>query len=258
MYDLAIQIVNYKTKKYLTDCLRSVFEDLRDAEFSYQVNVLDNASGDDLSDLEIEYSGRVHFFRGDKNVGFGAGHNLLARKTQAKYLLLLNPDIKIIEPDTVGRLLKGIKKFDAQVIGPRLITAKGKVQWWDHGELHGFLAQIALNGGGSWWKPRRKPVEVAWVSGAVFLIEKNWFDRINGFDENFFLHIEEEDLSWRLREQGGRIIYEPTITVFHHGGASGGDRGYYRRVSGDYYIDKHLRKRFGYRFCKFLNKVVRR
>lgn len=260
MHDLVIQIVNYKTKKYLTDCLNSVLEDLKDTNLTYQINILDNDSGDNLSDLEKEYAktGKVNFYQSEKNLGFGAGHNLLAKKVQSRYLFLLNPDVEIIEPDTTQRLIAGIENFNAQVIGPRLITAKGRTQRWDHGELHGLRAKILLNVGRSYWKPRKKISEVAWVSGAVFLIEKSWFDRLDGFDENFFLYKEEEDLCWRLREEGGRVIYEPTITVLHYGGAAGGDRRYHQRTSGAYFIDKHYRNRFGYRFFKLLNNLIRR
>lgn len=243
MHDLVIQIVNYKTKKYLRDCLKSVLEDLKGTNLGYQINVLDNDSGDDLSDLENEYvkTGKVSFYKSEKNLGFGAGHNLLAKKAQATYLLLLNPDVKVIEPNTIGRLVNGIQKFKAQVIGPRLITAKRRTQWWDHGH----------------WRPRKEPARVLWVSGAVFFIEKTWFDRLGGFDENFFLYVEEEDLCWRLRKEGGSVVYDPTITVMHYGGAAGGDRKRYQPISRAYFIDKRLRNRFGYRFIKFLNLIRR-
>lgn len=259
MHDLVIQIVNYKTKKYLADCLKSVLEDLKDTALNYQINALDNDSGDDLSDLEKEYAktGKVNFYQSEKNVGFGAGHNLLAKKAQAKYLLLLNPDVKIIEPNTIKRLISGIQRFNAQVIGPRLITAKRRTQWWDHGELHGLRARLFLNIGMSYWEPRKVPLEVAWVSGAVFLIEKSWFDKLDGFDENFFLRVEEEDLCWRLREEDGKVIYEPTITALHYRGVAGGNRRYHQRTSGAYFIDKHYRNRFGYRVFKFLNNLIR-
>ena len=99
MDDIRIQIVNYKTRKYLLECLDSFFNDLRDSSLFYNVAALDNASGDDLSDLtSIFPDKKLSVTMGAENPGFGEGHNILARNQEARYLLLLNPDIKFIEP----------------------------------------------------------------------------------------------------------------------------------------------------------------
>jgi hypothetical protein len=242
MDDLRIQIVNYKTKGYLLECLKSVLADIDGSEYSYSIGILDNASGDDLSDIPHQFpDSRVEIVMNDKNRGFGAGHNLLAQKGEAQYLLLLNPDIKIIEARTIGRMMEGIKKFSAQVMGPRLVTSSEKTQWWDHGELKGFYVYIASLRGRSYWRERSKPLPVAWVSGAVFLIEKSWFDRLGGFDEDFFLYKDEEDLCLRLRQKGGVIMYDPTISIFHSGSVVAKKSKYMER-SLTYFRDKHLHR----------------
>lgn len=222
MRDLAIQIVNYRTRSYLTRCLETLLHDLARASFNYAINILDNASGDDLSELEEKYrsTGRVTFLKNNHNVGFGAGHNILARQANARFILILNPDIEFMEPRSIERLLgKLISEPRVAAVGPRLVTGPNKTQqWWDHGELRGWKAWLTLNAGDSYWKERRDASEAAWVSGAAFLIRKDVFDDVGGFDQKFFLYKEEEDLFWRIRERGRMILYDPSITIFHHGG----------------------------------------
>jgi GT2 family glycosyltransferase len=197
---LTIQIVNYKTKKYLPQLLKDIQTDVRNADISYEINILDNDSGDDLSDIKNAFSlPSIHFFSSEENKGFGAGHNLLALQAMGRFLLLLNPDIHFIETDTISRLLKHVSEnFTVKVVGPQLMTSDGAVQAWDHANLAGSK-------------------ETAWVSGAVFLIEKNIFDLVGGFDENFFMYKEEEDLCLRIRQAKGRIVYDPKIKVMHLG-----------------------------------------
>jgi N-acetylglucosaminyl-diphospho-decaprenol L-rhamnosyltransferase len=254
---LQIQIVNYKTKAYLLACLDSIFTDLRDAPFGYSISILENGSGDDLAELRARFRGKpITWHRSPTNLGFGAGHNLLANNSRgARYLLLLNPDLRIIEPQTIARLAKRSLCAGAQVVGPRLVTPAGKTQWWDHGELKGWRARLALGVGSSYWREQRTPTAAAWVSGAAFFIDRSWFDTLGGFDENFFLYKEEEELCLRLRAMGGKVTYDPTITVFHHGGVAA-KKSEHMKASVAYFLEKHFRHRLGYRFFKILNAIV--
>jgi hypothetical protein len=256
MYDVAIQIVNYKTKTYLDICLEGLLKDIEHSNLNYVVNVLDNASGDNLFYLKEKYP-IVSFHQNSKNVGYGNGHNILAEKTQAKYLLLLNPDIGFMEPKTVERLYARIEDDnEIKVIGPQLITIAGKAQQWDHGEIQGLLARIASGSGTSFWKEQHKVCPVAWVSGAAFLIRKDVFDNLNGFDENFFLYKEEEELCLRVRDRGGKVIYDPLVKMLHVGGVVA-KKSEHMQKSIDYYLDKHFKGNPGYYIWKLLNKFLR-
>ncbi len=216
MDDVRIQIVNYKTKSYLTECLASLENDLSETDLQYTVAILDNASGDDLSDIPKLFSGLIiETYQGQKNIGFGAGHNFLAQKGQSHLLLLLNPDIQIIESHTIDRLVTRMQEGNADVIGPRLITNQGTTQKWDHGKL---LPLWILRMGWNSWKESKKILSSAWVSGAVFLIKKDCYDKHKGFDENFFLYVEEVELCLRIISEDGKVLYDPTITVHHYGG----------------------------------------
>ncbi len=224
--DVAIQIVNYKTKAYLPACIDGALENLTRAGVRGTILILDNASGDDLSALEARYASddRVRFYHHHTNGGFGAGHNVLAQKVTemggARFLFILNPDISFPEADVLSRLLQKIESDkNIAAVGPQLVHEDGTVQKFDHGELGNPLALWWFNHFGyKFWKKRTKPLFVAWVSGAALLIRKEIFDRIEGFDETFFLYKEEEDLCRRIRKNLGKsILYDPTISLCHVG-----------------------------------------
>jgi N-acetylglucosaminyl-diphospho-decaprenol L-rhamnosyltransferase len=256
MVDVAVQIVNYRTKRYLGECLESLLHDLERSRLSYRVAVLENGSGDDLGDFEARYRGYpIAFYTSPENVGFGKGHNFLADKQEARYLLILNPDVKFMEPRSVERLYERVISEDSvKVVGPKLLTGDPPApQWWDHGELSSWRAKLeSLVGWSTFlWKERHKVMDVAWVSGAAFLIEKATFDKVGGFDPRFFLYYEEVDLCKRVLDEEGRVIYDPTVKVFHHAGVVAGKKKFIRD-SATYFIEKHYRGRWNYPLVRFL------
>jgi GT2 family glycosyltransferase len=212
--DVAVQVVNYRTRRQLEACLPTVLNDV--SALDCRVFVLDNASGDDLSALAAAHPS-VHFETAERNLGFGAGHNLLCSRHDARAILVLNPDTELIERDTVRRLHAALGNGVAAV-GPQLVSVTGAVDPRDHGELHGFRARVALAAGDSHYRRRDAPADVAWVSGAACLVDRAAFDAVGGFDPEFFLFKEEEDLFVRIRERGGRVRYLPSVRVRHEGG----------------------------------------
>jgi N-acetylglucosaminyl-diphospho-decaprenol L-rhamnosyltransferase len=239
---LAIQVVNYRTRSYLERCLATVVPDAERSGLEYEVNLLDNASGDDLGDLARRYR-NCRTFTAQRNNGFGGGHNWLAAKTEASHLLILNPDVEFLFPESIERLLALVTGSDEiKAAGPKLVTATGSAQPYDHGRLHGLRAQIALRGGHGYWHETDVRQEVAWVSGAVLLIERAAFARVGGFDEELFLYKEDEDLCLRLRRAGGRVVYEPAV-VIRHRGAVVADRPDALAQASGYFFAKHFPNR---------------
>ena len=223
--------------------------DLQGTALRYEINLLDNASGEDLEDL-AQAAVNCTAFVAPANLGFGAGHNLLAGKTDARFLMILNPDVELVEPRTIERLL-ALVAGDGRVkaAGPKLVLPDGSAQPYDHGRLYGFRAQIALRGGHSYWRRTDVRQEVAWVSGAAMLLERAAFTEVGGFDEQLFLYKEDEDLCLRLREAGGAVVYDPGVRVGHVGGVVA-DRHHELTGATSYFFAKHyahprLRKAFG-------------
>ena len=119
---------------------------------AFEINLLDNASGEDLDDLAAR-APNCRAFTAPTNLGFGGGHSLLAGKTGAQYLLILNPDVEFLFPDTVRRLLLPVAgAHRVKASGPKLLTASGQAQPYDHGRLHGLNAEITPKGGQRKWR----------------------------------------------------------------------------------------------------------
>lgn len=234
-----------------------MFNDLRESGIVYKIIVLDNNSNDNLEELEKLNAGKnISFHYLKNNLGFGGGHNFISSIEESEYTLILNPDIKFIEKNSVKRLYNRLKDSpEYKVTGPRLVEGDMQQQKFDHGEIQGFSSWIKNNYGSSYWKPRCKPAEAAWVSGAVFMIRTDLYKDVKGFDENFFLYKEEEDLCKRIREKGEKILYDPTVTVMHYGHVVA-KRNEHFSNSMNYYLDKHFRDNMSY---KILNafKIVK-
>lgn len=256
--DLRIQIVNYRTKSYLVECLRTLSGCVEDPDLHCSIALLDNGSGDVLTDLPPMFPGwPLEIHQGEDNVGFGAGHNFLARLGEARFLLLLNPDARLLTPDTPRNLLRRAEELNVPVVGPRLVSDDGQTERWDHGEIEGWRARLTLRTGNSFWKDRAGsgPIPAAWVNGAALLIEKEWFDALGGFDEAFFLYKEDEELCWRVRERGGQVIHDPTESVYHRRGAVA-RKSEHLRASTDYFLHKHYRDRIGYGLLRLINRIL--
>jgi GT2 family glycosyltransferase len=220
--ELTVQVVNYRTREHLGPCLRSVLAALAATDVAARVAVLDNGSGDDLSELAGELAGAVEFHASDENLGFGAGHNLLAARHDSPLLCFVNPDVVADQADVFARLLDALRDGGVAVAGPLLRTPDGAPQRFDHGELRGVRARVANGAGHAHWRPRAERTEVAWVSGAFLLVRRSAFDAVGGFDEGFFLYKEEEDLCLRIRRAGGRVLYVPDAQARHVGGVVAG------------------------------------
>lgn len=236
---VAVQVVNYRTRRYLERCVETVVSDLERSSMAFEINLLDNASGEDLNDLAARVT-NCRAFAAPTNLGFGGGHNFLARHTDAEYLLILNPDVEFLFPDTVRHLLLPVASVDrVKAAGPKLLMDEGQAQPYDHGRLHGLRAEIALKGGHSYWRQTDIRQEVAWVSGAAMLVERATFVGLGGFDEKLFLYKEDEDLCLRLREIGGQVIYEPAAAIRHVGSVVA-SRNQELAVASNYYFAKHF------------------
>lgn len=216
---VSVQVVNYKTKDHLIEASRGAVRDMAFAGVDWSLRVLDNASGDDLGELRDRLpDAPLVLLQHTANVGFGAGHNLLAGlEPLPDVIFVLNPDVRYLQDATFSRLWTIMHQDQAVVVGPRLVHPDGRLQVFDHGELHGWRAWVARQVGGSHWAPATHVRDAAWVSGAAALVDGSAFRSAGGFDERFFLYKEEEDLCLRLRATGRPVRYAPSVLIEHIG-----------------------------------------
>ncbi|MCB1130122.1 MAG: glycosyltransferase family 2 protein [Verrucomicrobiae bacterium] len=222
---LSILIVNWNSKDYLRQCLRTVRETC--AELDPQVVVVDGGSFDGSAEMLAADFPEVVFVQSPENIGFGRSNNLGFTKVTGDLLLLLNPDTEL-RPGAVASLIRCLEELpDAGLIGARLLNSDGSLQY---SSVHSLPTpwNVAFDsdwGRRRWWRRQGPPAgglpcEVEAVSGACMLLRTKDFRKLGGFDSRYFMYAEDMDLCFRLRQTCGRIYHDPRAEVLHHGGGS--------------------------------------
>ncbi len=217
-------IVNYRSRIYLKKCIQSIVVSVKNIDF--EVFVVNNdkktLATNSFGFLKNDYHKKLKIIEINKNIGFGKGCNIGAKKAEGDILCFLNPDTEIVSKD-IKIILDVFEDDKVGIVGGRIITKNGKNQKWTSGESVGLWKIIKNNfgfvGDEKIWQSNEKR-EVSWITGANLFIKKNIFDKVNGFDERFFLYFEDVDICKRVQSMGCRIIYFPKFVVKHIGGGS--------------------------------------
>jgi GT2 family glycosyltransferase len=175
--------------------------------------VVDNDSEDESATLAERLGAKV--IRNRRNQGYGRANNIGARAVESAFLLVCNPDVSV-EPGSVGELLKAARRYpDAGLFAPRIVEPTGRVFF----QPRSLLAPYLQNPKGPLVLPEGDAC-VPFASGACFLIRRDLFLRLGGFDESIFLFYEDDDLCRRVAEAGPALIYVPAAVVRHRRGRS--------------------------------------
>ena len=221
-------VVSYNSAAYLPDCVRS----LR-SEGVGDVVVVDNASSDASVAAVLAADPAVNVVETGANLGFGTGANRGVEASTGEYVLILNPDT-VVEPGTVKALVDALEgDAGLAAVGPRMENVDGSlypsVRRFPNFTVafgHAFLGLVWPHNRYTRsyrmldWDHDRPAADVDWVGGACLLVRRSAFDTVGGFDEQYFMYVEDVDLCWRLGRAGWRIGYEPAGRVVHALGGS--------------------------------------
>lgn len=236
---LDILIVNYNSAGVLKRCIQSI-ESNRDS-FAIRVFVWDNHSSERVDSVAREFP-NVNLTVSPRNIGFSAGINALFKKSQAPYVVVLNPDC-IVKQGLFKLSLDFFRDHpDVGVLGPKILNDDGTVQ----GSARSFptpltsifgrnspIARIFPNNSITraniltFDSDGRTPMEVDWVSGACMVIRRDVMQAVGAFDERFFLYWEDTDLCRRIRDAGWKVVYLPEAEVIHSVGKSSSTRPFF-------------------------------
>ncbi len=211
--EVSIIIVAYNSAAVLQPCLQSVVASL---DLPAEIIVIDNASLDNSSQLARETVPAARVIRLENNAGFGIGCNAGAAQANGTYLVFLNPDT-IVERNWLAPLLyplnnqPGVGATTSKIL---LMDDPGRLNACGN-DVHytGFPACHLL---GVEADKVHNTASVTSVSGAAFAIRRELFKQLHGFDPDFFMYAEDNDLSWRLRLGGWQCVYVSDSVVRHH------------------------------------------
>jgi len=229
-------VVNYNTRQCLLACVGSLL-----SGGVGQVVVADNASSDGSEMALLEEFPGVRWAPTGGNLGYGSAANIGARLTAAPLLLVCNADV-VVYPGAVAALVRFLEsRPDVALAGPRIVDMNGELypsarRFPDLLEAfgHGIVGQVWPGNPFSrryrmtdWDHTERRDVD--WVSGSCFLVRRDAWEAVGGFDRSYFMYLEDVDLCWRLRQKGWAVAYEPAAQVVHVQGVSA-DRHPYRML----------------------------
>lgn len=226
MQKLTISIVNYNAGEYLLKCLASIEKVKNEAEI--EVFVADNASTDGSIEKAKKEFPKVNFVDTGGNLGFGKAHNIVLKKLETEYVLILNPDTEI-EKEVLKKTLDYMEENkDVGMLTCEVVLPDGKVDLTAHRGLPtpwaSFLYFVLKND--SLYhlskKNMNEPHEVDAISGSFMLTRKSVLDTVGLFDEDYFMYAEDIDISYRIKQAGYKVIYFPLAKILHIKGISTG------------------------------------
>lgn len=230
---LYIIIVNWNSGNQLKDCISSVGHARQDGFNLSNVVIVDNASMDDSLHGVEQLGVPVTIIPNKENRGFAAACNQGAAEAPGEYLLFLNPDMRLFEDSLTVPLvfMQRPENADVGIVGIQLVDENNHIARSSarFPSLSIFIAQALglnrlpglrhLNTHMSEWA-HDKTATVDHVIGAFYLIRRPLFESLGGFDERFFVYLEDLDLSLRAHQAGWRSVYLTDAQAFHAGGGT--------------------------------------
>lgn len=237
MLDLAVIIVSWNVRDYLSECLASVYAECNRSRLKGAVWVVDNGSTDGTLALLDNIFPHTHVIANQHNAGFGAANNqgiAAAAEAEPRYLLLLNPDT-LVRPGAFSHLTRFLDDNPGVgMAGARLVYRDGRFQHsafsfpgitqllFDLWPVPSRLYDSRLNGRypRHFYRPDGPPFAVDHLLGAAMMIRRDVAVKTGGFDESFHIYCEEIDWGWRIQNAGWSIYTVPAAEIVHYGGES--------------------------------------
>lgn len=231
MNDLAIVIVSWNVRDLLAQCLDSLFTSNQDTPdtYSIQVWVVDNDSQDGSSEMVRAKFPEVQLIDSRENLGFAGGNNLAIQRSDSRYVLLLNPDTRVL-PGGIANLVRFMDENpQAGAAGSLLLNPDGSLQtscypfptlsreFWRLLHLD-RISPFGVYRMAEW--TQEKPVATEVIQGASLILRRETLDRVGLLDESYFMYTEEVDLCYRIAQDGWGLWWVPQSRVVHYGGQS--------------------------------------
>lgn len=232
--DLTVVIVSYNTRQLLADCLNSLKAATK--SLSCEVYVVDNNSQDKTCEMIRKDFPWVNLIESKENLGYSKANNIALKKAKGKYVLILNPDTKVL-PNTITKTISFLEsRQDVGIITCRVQLPSGDIDpdcrrsfptpwrsFCHFSRLSKLFPKTKLfDSYYMAYQSDKIDHEVDSCMGAFMLTKNEILKKIGLFDEDFFFYGEDLDLCWRAKEQGYKIYYTPETKIIHYKGVASG------------------------------------
>ncbi len=214
---LSVIIVNYNGCKYLNDCITSLYKHLNN--ISFEIIILDNNSKDGSCEYIKTNYPEIKLIESNENYGFGKGNNEAVKKADGEYLLLLNNDTIIL--DDLGPVLLTLKSnLSIGAIGINMFDGNNNylpVSGDFPNILNMFWMKKIQYSNKEFTKGNflKTEYEVAWLSGSFLMTPKKVYNEVGGFDEDYFLYVEDVDFCRRIADKGYKRLFLSSYKYIH-------------------------------------------
>jgi len=223
--DTAVVILNFNGKSWLKKFLPSV---ISHSKTEADVFVIDNGSTDDSIAYLTNNHPSIKLLTLPKNLGFAGGYNEGLKQIEHTYYILLNSDIEVTK-NWIDPIISTFKNNpEILAIQPKILSYKHKNKFEHAGAAGGLMDKLnypfcrgrIFDHTETDHQQYDDLTEIFWASGACLFIRSKDFHTQGGFDEDFFAHMEEIDLCWRIKNTGGKVFFHPDSIVYHVGGGT--------------------------------------
>ena len=240
----AAVVVNYEAGDLLTVCVRSLLADTGgpDGAGAPEVVVVDNGSADGSVAALLAVLPEVRVITPGRNLGYAAAANVGIAATTAPVVAVCNPDLDVAPGTAAAMVARLDAEPDLAALGPRIDNPDGTLYPSARrdpglGDALGHALFGLLAPGNRFTRRYRqldvdpaRARDVDWASGAMLFLRRSALTSVGGWDERYFMYMEDVDLCWRLRRLGWRVGFEPAGRAVHVQGAST-DRTPYRMIA---------------------------
>lgn len=221
-----VVILNYNGLSYLEKFLPT----LLDSSYpNFTVHVADNGSTDDSLVFLKNHYPQVRRLDLGKNYGFAEGYNRALRQIKSEYYVLLNSDVEVTKDWLESQVSLLLNNPNIAIVQPKILdynrrdhfeyagAAGGWLDHWGYPFCRGrIFSTVEIDQG----QYDSEPAEIFWASGAALLIRASIYHDLGGFDGDYFAHMEEIDLCWRVKRAGYQVMCQPASMVYHVGGGT--------------------------------------
>lgn len=222
MIKTSIIVLTYNSAAHIEKLVKSIYK--YNINGNFETVIVDNASQDDTVGKILQLkSYDLKLIQNKENVGFSKGINIGAKEASGKYLLFINPDTQWND-GSINNLISVFEKDEGTgIVGGKIINDSGKSEK-SAGKFLGILGTLILTLGldealGFRFSPGQLQ-EVDFVSGGFMMVRSDIFKKLSGFDENYFMYVEDMDLCFRAMKQNYKIYFSLNTTIIHEGQGS--------------------------------------
>jgi GT2 family glycosyltransferase len=209
---VSIILATYNSEDYLTECLKSIFST---SYPNFELIIIDNKSTDKtiniIKKFKDKYKENINLILSSKNLGYAKANNKAVKQSKGDFIFILNPDT-IVSDNFLEPLIE-------EIIKPNVSAVQPLVYLFDKKTIN-LTGKVTHYLGFDWLKdfkktniPKRQVIKS--FSGSGILVSKEYFNKVGGFDELFFMYYEDSDLSWKFNLIDKKIIFTPKSVLLH-------------------------------------------